>query len=191
MSREIHVRFCEGVGVRFPRATRPLILKKSKSAAANALLQATSLLETDLKLTVNREKTKLVHARDGVAYLGVLIRTQSTAIQPRRLLTRRNSPVNLEQVIKLLNPRLRGFANYFRVANCKSVLRDLMGWVRRRLRSKTAEALEETRTPSPPFTAVGLQGEISSGQHVALEDGGEPTGKLRYAKCRADEAWSV
>ena len=122
-----------------------LILKKSKSAAANALLQATSLFEDDLKLTVNREKTKLVHARDGVAYLGVLIRTRTTAIQPRRLarfkekvkaLTRRNSPVNLAQVIRLLNPRLRGFANYFRVANCKSVLRDLMGWVRRRLRSK-------------------------------------------------------
>ena len=25
MNREVHVRFCEGVGVKFPRATRPLI----------------------------------------------------------------------------------------------------------------------------------------------------------------------
>ena len=25
MTREVHVRFCEGVGVKFPRATRPLI----------------------------------------------------------------------------------------------------------------------------------------------------------------------
>lgn len=24
MNREVHVRFCEGVGVRFPRATRPV-----------------------------------------------------------------------------------------------------------------------------------------------------------------------
>ena len=25
MNREVHVRFCESVGVKFPRATRPLI----------------------------------------------------------------------------------------------------------------------------------------------------------------------
>jgi hypothetical protein len=25
MNREVHVRFCEGVGVKFPCATRPLI----------------------------------------------------------------------------------------------------------------------------------------------------------------------
>ncbi len=25
MNREVHVGFCEGVGVKFPRATRPLI----------------------------------------------------------------------------------------------------------------------------------------------------------------------
>ena len=25
MNREVHVRFCEGMGVKFPRATRPLI----------------------------------------------------------------------------------------------------------------------------------------------------------------------
>ena len=25
MNREVHVRFCEGLGVKFPRATRPLI----------------------------------------------------------------------------------------------------------------------------------------------------------------------
>ena len=29
MNREVHVRFCEGVGVKFPRATRPLILSLS------------------------------------------------------------------------------------------------------------------------------------------------------------------
>jgi len=33
MNREVHVRFCEGVGVKFPRATRPfyegLVVKPS------------------------------------------------------------------------------------------------------------------------------------------------------------------
>jgi len=31
MNREVHVRFCEGVGVKFPRATRPLIHTSGRS----------------------------------------------------------------------------------------------------------------------------------------------------------------
>jgi len=34
MNREVHVRFCEGVGVKFPRATRPLIHTRLEFAAA-------------------------------------------------------------------------------------------------------------------------------------------------------------
>jgi hypothetical protein len=44
--------------------------------------------------------------------------------------------VNLEKVINDLNPVLRGFANYFRVAHCRNQFRDLARWVRRRLRAK-------------------------------------------------------
>ena len=39
-----------------------------------------------------------------------------------KLATRRNTPVNLEKVIGDINPILRGFVNYFKLANCKSVL---------------------------------------------------------------------
>ncbi|WP_422466479.1 group II intron maturase-specific domain-containing protein [Endozoicomonas sp. ALC013] len=37
-------------------------------------------------------------------------------------------------IIKELNPVLRGFANYFKIANCRSALKGVMSWVRRRLR---------------------------------------------------------
>ena len=37
-------------------------------------------------------------------------------------------------VIRQLNPVIRGFANYFRIANCSRELKRLMGWIRRRLR---------------------------------------------------------
>ncbi|WP_146872494.1 group II intron maturase-specific domain-containing protein [Halovibrio variabilis] len=33
-----------------------------------------------------------------------------------------------------MNPVLRGFANYFRVANCDRVLKQMMSWIRRRHR---------------------------------------------------------
>ena len=44
--------------------------------------------------------------------------------------------MSLEKVIKDLNPVLRGFANYFKAANCKEVFRELAQWIRRRLRAK-------------------------------------------------------
>ena len=37
-------------------------------------------------------------------------------------------------ILKELNPILRGFVNYFKVANISGILKQLMGWIRRRLR---------------------------------------------------------
>lgn len=122
-----------------------LILCASRSGAERALQVATEILEGTLKLTVNREKTHLVEASQGVKFLGVQIHTSWTSIQDKKIdafkqkvkaITRRTSPVNLAQVIDDLNPVLRGFANYFRMANCKSQFRDLAVWIRRRLRQK-------------------------------------------------------
>lgn len=122
-----------------------LILKRTRSAAENAMKQASQYLEGPLKLTVNRDKTHIVHSSRGVSYLGVVIFSGYTTIQAKKLqafkekirkITRRNSPVNLEQLIAELNPLLRGFANYFRIANCKGVFRELAQWIRRRLRAK-------------------------------------------------------
>lgn len=121
-----------------------LILCKSKSAAHNALDQATRYLEGELLLTVNREKTHVCHSWKGVKFLGVSIHSMYTRIQQAKIksfkakvkvMTRRNSPGNLEEVIDDLNPVLRGFAFYYRIANCKRVLAELSRWVRRRLRA--------------------------------------------------------
>jgi len=121
------------------------IFKYSKGAAEEALRQAKRLLEKELRLKVNTEKTKIVHASDGVDFLGVKIYPTRTGIQEKRLTrfkqkvkakTKRNSSKNLQQVIDDLNPSIRGFVNYFRIANCKWHLTRLMRWIRRRLRSK-------------------------------------------------------
>lgn len=120
-----------------------LILCPSQSAALNAQAVATRYLEDELKLRVNRDKTHLAHSREGVAFLGVEMFTHHTRIQPKKVavfkakvkgMTRRNQGRNLTAVMRELNPVLRGFVNYFRVANCKGVLNDLMAWIRRRLR---------------------------------------------------------
>ena len=50
-------------------------------------------------------------------------------------LTKRNGGRNLVQVLKQLNPVLRGFVSYFKIANISSKLKGLASWVRRRLRA--------------------------------------------------------
>lgn len=120
-----------------------LVLCKSKRAADNALTVASNYLEKDLKLTVNVAKTHIAHSGDGIKYLGVMIYTEKTRIQEKKLktfkakvkqMTKRNRAAPLEEVIKELNPVMRGFANYFRIANCAPWFIELMGWIRRRLR---------------------------------------------------------
>ena len=121
-----------------------LIFKRSRAGAQNALETASDFLERKQKLKVNRSKTRITSLRQGVSYLGVEIFPRYTRIQEKKLrafkkkvksCTRRTTPVNLEKIIKDLNPVLRGFANYFKIANCKNQFRKLMQWVRRRLRA--------------------------------------------------------
>ena len=139
-------QFMKGRGHRIIRyADDILILCCSRKAALNAEKQASEYLEEELHLKVNREKTHICHSRDGVKFLGVIIRDTYIQIHPDKLqrfkervkaITRRNSPVNLEEVIKELNYYLRGYTNYFCIANCKMLFRSLSGWIRRRLRAR-------------------------------------------------------
>lgn len=121
-----------------------LILCQSRKAAMHAEQVATRLLEKDLKLVVNREKTHIAHSDEGVGFLGVEIGTQYTRIQSKKIsgfkqrvkaLSKRNRGGNLLAMIRDLNPVLRGFANYFSIANCGRDFRALSGWIRRRLRA--------------------------------------------------------
>ena len=121
-----------------------LILCCSQSAAENALKSATQILEKGLKLTVNRTKTHIAHSDDGIRFLGVEIGSRFTRIQDKKLqgfkrkvkqLTKRSGGRNLAAVIAQLNPVLRGFANYFSIANCHRAFMALSGWIRRRLRA--------------------------------------------------------
>lgn len=146
-----------------------LILCASRSGAEHALQVATEILEGRLKLTVNREKTHLVEASKGVKFLGVQIHMSWTSIQDKKIdafkekvkaITRRSSPVNLAQVIADLNPVLRGFAHYFRMANCKDLFRDLSVWIRRRLRQKQLSDWKKPSRLHRRLRQLGYKGEF-------------------------------
>ena len=155
--------------MRFLCATRLLILTRSKSASENVLKEASQYLEGELKLTVNRQKTEVVHSDEGVKFLGVVIYTELTRIREKKILglkekvkkmTRRTSPVNLTKVITDLNPVLRGFANYFKVSNCGEVFRKLMQWIRRRLRAKQLKLWKTSRRLHRRLRQLGYKGKF-------------------------------
>ncbi|MFB0958984.1 MAG: group II intron reverse transcriptase/maturase [Clostridiaceae bacterium] len=120
-----------------------LIFARTREQAESYLKLAVVILENDMKLTVNKEKTHLTKLYEGVEFLGVRISSKWISIQPKRLkkfrdkvrrITRRNSGRPLGAVVEELTPVLRGWINYYRVADIKSLVTDLMGWIRRRLR---------------------------------------------------------
>jgi RNA-directed DNA polymerase len=121
-----------------------LIFCTSTSGAENALKVASQLLEVTLKLKVNEGKTHIAHSDTGIKFLGVIIGSNYTRIQEKKLkhfkvkvkqLTKRNGVGNLATVLKRLNPVLRGFVNYFKIENISSILQQLFTWIRRRLRA--------------------------------------------------------
>jgi len=121
-----------------------LIFCRSRKGAENALAQATKILEKELKLTVNQTKSHIAHSNEGVKFLGVEIGSRYTRIQSKKLvefkrklkqMTKRNGGKPLTDVIKELNPILRGFSQYFSIANAKREFYQIAGWLRRRLRS--------------------------------------------------------
>ncbi len=77
-----------------------------------------------------------------------------------KAITRRNTPVNLAKVIRDLNPVLRGFVNYFRVANCKTELKKLMSWLRRRLRAIQMTLWKKPQKLHRRLRQLGCKGEF-------------------------------
>jgi RNA-directed DNA polymerase len=162
-----------------------LIFCTSKQGAENALKVSRHILEVTLKLKVNERKTHIAHSGTGIKFLGVEIYTGYTKLQEKKLnafklkvkqLTKRNGGVNLATVLKRLNPVLRGFVNYFKIANIKTILKNLAPWVRRRLRavqlrlwkkpSKLHRRLKQLKY-KPPFRFIKMNSWRNSASPLA------------------------
>ena len=143
MSGDVHVRFCERLGVRFPRATLLVILLRSERAARRVMESVTDFLEGTLGLPVNRQKSQVAPVKD-VAFLGFQILRGKIRIGTKarqgfkdrvREMTRRNNGQSMARIIRDLSEYLRGWVNYFRIQEFRRVFKDLDGFIRSRLRS--------------------------------------------------------
>lgn len=118
----------------------------SKKAGERVLKSITGFVETRLKLKVNREKSAVARpwtrkflGYSFTAHKQCRIRVPSQSVEKFRKhlreLFRMGRGRNLSRFIKEeLNPTLRGWIDYYRLAETKGFAEELDQWVRRRLR---------------------------------------------------------
>lgn len=155
-------------GIRIVRyADDILIFAKDKKTAGDYKAYATKILEEELKLKVNTQKTKITNVYEGVEFLGFVICNRTLGVNAKRIkrfkdklrrITRRNSGRKLEEIIKELKPVLRGWINYYRLANIRSLTKELMGWIRRRLRMVKMKQWKSYKAMHKEMRRLGIKG---------------------------------
>jgi len=133
----------------------------TKAEAEQALATARKILEAS-GVILHPAKTRIVHVRHGFEFLGYVVRQGRRPLQlPRhriksgarqgalyaqpsekarqrfkesiRTLTRRRAPVSTEQLIRDINPVIRGWGMYFRRAHVRKLFNQLDRWIARRI----------------------------------------------------------
>ena len=167
MSGDVHVRFRERLGGRFPGATRRNIYVKSQRAGEHAMKAITAYLEQKLKLRVNRDKSAVARPWKR-KFLGYSVTWHKQArlkiadgslkrLKDRvREIVVGNKSRNLAAVVAELNPVLRGWTSYFRLTEVKGVLQELDGWIRRKLRCLLWRQWKRPATRNRKLQARGL-----------------------------------
>ncbi|MBF0527623.1 MAG: hypothetical protein HQK56_21295 [Deltaproteobacteria bacterium] len=144
MSREVHVRFCEGAGVRFLCATRRNIFVGSQKAAERVMESIGRFIEKKLKLVVNRDKSKVALSKF-VKFLGMTIIagflvvssvSMARAMAKVKELTPRGTHLTLEETIERINKWYLGWSGYYGMTQYPIQLSRIEAHVRRRLRSQ-------------------------------------------------------
>jgi RNA-directed DNA polymerase len=151
-----------------------LLVCRTREEAERALASARAVLEGKLGLRVHPEKTRIVHVSQGFEFLGYKIglgrglrfkqggsglyaiprqRSVDRFKDKVRALTRRRIAVPLEELIRDLNPVIRGWGTYYRRANVRRlfnrlnmwIVRRIWGWRFKRWRNAGWRTLPETR----------------------------------------------
>jgi group II intron reverse transcriptase/maturase len=156
-------------GHRFVRyADDLMVFCKSKKAAIRTLNKILPFIEGKLFLKVNREKTKVAHVNQ-VKYLGYsfyIYRGEGRLrIHPKsvgkfkdkvREVTGRSNGMGIEERKTRLNSLVRGWMNYFKLADARNLLAGLDEWIRRRIRMVTWKRWKRIRTRFANLVRAGF-----------------------------------
>ena len=115
----------------------------------------TRSLEKRLRLRVNRKKSAVDYVSNR-KFLGYrILGGKGLGVHPKsvvrfkdkvRRITRRNRRRSLPVVVKERNRLLRGWLGYFRLGMVRTLLPELDGWIRRKLRCYRLKHLKRTKT---------------------------------------------
>ena len=124
-----------------------MILCKSRRSAERTLSGIIPFIEKKLFLKVNREKTSVAHISKG-KYLGYSfyrykgkcrfkVHKKSLAKMKKRLraITNRSKAISNEERPLILKRFVKGWVNYFKLADMKNLLMKMDEWLRRRIRA--------------------------------------------------------
>lgn len=142
------------------------IFVKSQKSGERVLASLIKFIEGKLKLKVNREKSGVRHCSE-VKFLGYTclpdggIRVSDKSINRLkdkvREITRRNRGVRFDQLIKELNLVIRGWTNYFTLADrWLSDINAIDGWMRRKLRCYRLKQCGRRYTIVKFLTGLGI-----------------------------------
>ena len=135
-------------GLRFTRYADDCIIVVQSEKAANRVMESiTKFIERKLGLKVNVEKSKVAKPNE-IKYLGFgFYYTKTGSIKPKphlksvqkfirklKQITKRSWSISLDERFIKLNQVIRGWVNYFRIADMKSKIRDISEHLRRRIR---------------------------------------------------------
>jgi RNA-directed DNA polymerase len=121
------------------------IYVKSRRAGERVLASIRKFLWEKLKLTVSETKSKVDRPWKCkfLGYSMTLEKSPRLRIAPEscrkfrknlRVVFRQGRGRKLTDTIRVLNPKLRGWCNYFQYAACKKIMEELDGWIRSHLR---------------------------------------------------------
>ena len=137
----------ESRGLRFTRYADDCVIYVRSEAAANRVMKSViRWLEEKLRVQVNVTKTKVCRPND-TKYLGFSFYKRNDKWRPKPHLksvqkfkqklhgySKRSWSVSMDYRISKLNLVIRGWINYFRTCDMKTLMKDMDGWLRVRIR---------------------------------------------------------
>lgn len=161
---------------------------KSKRAGIRVMESMIKLIENKLKLKVNKDKSAVdfVSKRKFLGFSfyfakgGAEIRIHEKSIKrfkdKIKFYTNRNIGISMESRLKKLNQIMRGWINYYGIANAVAKLKELDKWIRRRLRACIWKQWKKISTRHRNLVKLGIN------KYKAWEYANTRKGYLRISK---------
>ena len=156
-------------GLRFVRyADDCLIMVRSEKAANHVMQTVTRYIENKLGLIVNAEKSKVARPRD-IKYLGFGFYSKKGMWRPKphltsvqkfksklKDITSRSNAMSISEKITKLNQVIRGWINYFRIADMKGLMKEIGEHLRHRMRMCIWKYWKNPKTKYKALRKLGI-----------------------------------